>query len=298
MEQLGKEKQEVMQSVTVLDNRQALLDQKVTNLMDVIEASNSGINNSLSATSLFLTIVSIFLSLAAAVVAFYVTHLERKMKSMKDSVEAMSAAVSQKELEVKELVDEVNNNLESLFKRLQREDTKAVLNRLVEVPEDIDNLDAILLTRTLLPEDYAVLKQAYGTLLKRGTIVGERRLYDNGQIEVTQGQDPKSTYLLVFFQHFVGQSIEDDEMREPIIAFFKEGLDAAFDNDVRKEIKDICSVLSKPAVSFDKSAVLTAFRKALAASDRTKGHPEYVQLLQESLHDDALWAASAWKEGE
>lgn len=288
VEQMGKDMQGTEQAVKDLGNRENLLDEKVQHLTDIIQASNGSINNSLTATSNFLTVVTIILSILAAALALYVTYLERKMRSMKDAVEEMNKTVSEKEAEVKKLVEEINSNMEGLFKRIQREDTKAILKRLEEVPEDIDNLIHTLLTRVLLPEDYGSLKKAYMKLQERGTLVTPQTIV-NGDLEITAGLSPGQAYLSVIFQHFAGKAVEDADMREPIVGFFKDGLDLAFDNDVRKEIEDLAEALSKKDADYDRKAVLKAFQTALSQSERTKDHPEYLALLQEKVPDASLW---------
>lgn len=287
--QIEKDQKEILHEIPSLERQQVLLDKKVTNLTDVIEASNSSINNSLTSTSNYLTVVSIILGLVAAALACYVTYLERKMTLMKDSVGEMCRTVSEKEKEVKKLVDEVNHDVEGLFKRIQREDTKAVLQRLVEVPEDIDNLIRSLFTRVLLPEDYLYLKKAFMKLKAQGTLAKPKEIVLNDNIRITAGIDPEDAYLAVFFQHFTGKAVEDTDLSDKIVAYFKDGLDLAFDNDVRMEIENLSKALSKKEADYDRKKVLRAFRDALSQSERTKDHPEYLELLREKVTDAQLW---------
>lgn len=285
VEQIGKDMQWTVQEVKALEDREELLEQKVTYLTEVIEVSNGSINNSLTATSNFLTVVSIILSILAAALALYVTYLERKMRSLKDAVVEMNKTVSEKEGEVKKLVEEINSNIDGLFMRIQREDTKAALKRLEEVPEDIDNLIHSLLTRVLLPEDYDSLKKAFIKLQKRGTLVDQQTVVQ-ADFEIT---NTSQAYLAVIFQHFAGKAVEDADIREHIMGFFKDGLDMAFDNDVRKNIEDLGEALSRKDADYDRKAVLKAFQSALAQSERTKDHPEYPALLREKVTDATLW---------
>lgn len=125
-------------------------------------------------------------------------------------------------------------------------------------------------------------------LKEQGTIVKEQKAYESEEMVVTVGNTPEYEYHLVFFQHFLGKAIEDDDLRDKMVGYFKVGLDQAFDNDVRKEIQDLGVALSKKDATYDRQAVLTAYVKALSESERTKDHPEYKALLKEAVKDSGL----------
>jgi len=288
VEQLTIKEGEDRQTLNRVQDREELMEERVDHLVEVIETSHAGINNAISASQSFLTVVSIIMGLIAAILALYVGYLGRKVRLMKDAVTDMNREMSVKENEVKSLVDQVNNDIGGLFEKIRREDTKAMLQRLTEVPEDISNLIPSFLSRELLPEDYTVLKTAYLKLKEQGTIVKERKAYESEAMEVTVGNAPEDEYLLVFFQHFLGKAIEDDDLRDKMAGYFKEGLDQAFDTDVRKETQDLGVALSKKDATYDRQAVLSAYAKALSESERTKDHPEYKDLLKEAVKDSGL----------
>lgn len=279
---------EINDQLSSSKEKQELLDTHVLQLTRLIEASNSSINNSLDASSRFLTIVSIVIALLGVAVAGYVTYLSNKVKAMVETIRQsgeyvsnINKEVSIKQKEVSELVDEVNNNIGSLYSRIRREDTKAFLNRLIEVPEDINNIIELLSARNLESEDFFLLRQAYLKLLEIEGV-------DN-QLEDYSYSGGVDGYLSLFFQHFLGLSIEDDLLRDRIIGFFSEGLSCAFQNDIDNEIDSLGETLSKEKLSFDKVSVLSEFINALKNEPKTKDNPNYFQRLREKINDSALW---------
>ena len=154
LNELQEQFQSQQQAISELAGSQQLTDKAVEQLSTVIEISNSSIGNALSATNTFIAIAALIVAVAAIVLGVYVYKMERKIKDMKD-------AVSEKEEEVKKLTDQINNDINGLFDRIRREDTKAYLKRLEEVPRDITNIGQLLLARPFADEDYAALKRAY-----------------------------------------------------------------------------------------------------------------------------------------
>ena len=260
------------QTIIELTASQQITDKSLGQLSDIVEMSNSSISNALSTTNLILAIIGIMVAVATIFLGLYVGYMERKIRAMSD-------VVSKKEEEVKNLTTEVNSNIDKLFIRIQREDTKAYLKRLVEVPRDISNICSILLARRLEEEDYDTLKKAYLALKKNHD--DKKRVGPYG----TSGQ----LYSSLFFQHFPGKSILDEDIHQDIIDVFVIGIQAAFKNDIRKEVKEIGTVLSKKNGLEDREEVLFRLRKAIALSVDYKGDAEIQQLLKKAVNDEELW---------
>ena len=271
--QVNSDNQELLHIATCLQDRQGLVEQKVDGLFDIVSISNGSINNSLSSTNSLLTIVAIIISVIAAVLSIYVTYLERKIKQMKE-------VVKDKETEVRALVNEINNNINGLYVKIRRKDTKTMLQRLVDVPDDISNLIEVLLSRDLEKEDFLTLKEAYQNLVNKG------RENDNpGFGRQSKGEE----YLLLFFQHFVGLAVEDDFLKDKTIAYFNTGVNCAFENDIIKVINDLGEVLSNKESKIDRLTILSELIKALKTSYNTSNNPEYLDMLKNKIKDDKLW---------
>lgn len=236
-----------------------------------MEISNSSIGNALSATNTFIAIAALIVAVAAIVLGVYVYKMERKIKEMKD-------VVSEKEEEVKKLTGDINKDIEGLFERIRREDTKAYLKRLIDVPRDVSNLGDILFARPLLDEDYSSLKRAYQKLKEDND---DTKVFGDS---ITFGE----MYLSLFFQHFPGKSILDVEMRQEILSFLLYGVCAAFPNDIEKEVKEIGVVLSNKNALDNREHVLYLLLAAIDQSEY-KDDKNILQLLKDSVNDDALW---------
>lgn len=280
IEQQSIEIQEINHSIGILEDRQELLGQKTNALVDIIEVSNGSISNSLSSTSLLLIILSVIFGVVAAGLAIYVTYLERKTKSLKDAVTETSKVVKEKETEVKALVNDINDNIDKLYQKVRREDTKSMLKRLVEVPDDISNLLDILLSRELESEDFVTIKEAYQNLINKG-----REKDCLGYFRQSLGDE----YLLLFFQHFPAMAIEDDFIGNKIIGYFKTGIACAFENDVLNIINEIGGVVSNKNTKANRSNVLYELLLALKTADNTKDNPKYIEMLKIKVNDDSIW---------
>lgn len=270
MDLLQNQIQAQQQAVSELAGSQQLTDKALDQLSTLVETTNSSINNTLSVTNIVIALAALIVAVAAILLGGYISRMERKIKTMSDEVTA-------KETEVKKLSTDINNNIDGLFERIRREDTKAYLKRLLEVPRDIANLGEILFTRQLIEEDFKTLKDAY-LKLKRNKEDGKD----------CDGMTYGEMYLSLFFQHFPGRALQDTELHEEIIFFFDYGVGAAFSNDIEKEVKEIGTVVSDKNVLTDRENILLLLRKAIAKSDY-KNDETVLKLLKDSVNDEELW---------
>ena len=271
LSELQEQLQSQEQAISELAGSQQLTDKAVEQLSTVMEISNSSIGNALSATNTFIAIAALIVAVAAIVLGVYVYKMERKIKDMKD-------AVSKKEEEVKKLTDQINNDINGLFDRIRREDTKAYLKRLEEVPRDICNIGDILSTRQLLDEDYQKLKNAYLKI----------KINDEDKLEDGLFGTYGDWYKTLLFEHFPGRSIKDPDIREDIVDFFETGVGEAFLNDIEKEVKEIGEVLSDKTALKNREVILLKLRKAISTSE-FNNNTQILDCLKDSLNDSDLW---------
>ena len=83
----------------------------------------------------------------------------------------------------------IHENLSALYKDLRKEETNALLDRLVLEPKDISNLIRILFARELESDAYLKLKEAF--LKLKGEELNDVELVGYEQ-----------SYMCLFFQHF------------------------------------------------------------------------------------------------
>lgn len=203
------------------------LNQKLVKLQETLDRernisdkSFNGISNQLSASSNSLTIFSILFGVLALIIGFYVTYIERKIVRIREeNMELLSQAQSVKK-EVVEINREIQSDIEGLFKKIKKEETNHILDRLINVPKDVANLLDGLLSRELSKTDFDKLKVSYEKL---------------DPIDITYMEK----YEMLFFQHFSDLSLKDLMIKERFIKYIPTGINYSFDNDILKSSKDI-----------------------------------------------------------
>lgn len=222
------------------------INTQLSDLHNLISHSNDAIANEIAAGDRFLTYVGLILGFVGILLGFYITWCYQKVRKMKISIERKERDVKDLSNKVEKINEQIQNDISGLYEKLRKEESKSLLNRLIKVPEDIDNIVDLLLARELLPEDFSLLKQAFENLPK-----------DN--------EDNVKKYLLLFFQHFAGQSIKYNDLRNRFVADFALLVSVAFKNDIEKSTKDIVLSLEE-AKDEIKIQVLTPYCKALKKS--------------------------------
>ena len=222
------------------------LNSQMESLHNLVSHSNDIIANEIAAGDRYLALFSILFGVFGIILGIYVTWCANRVKKMKLSMEEKERDI----LRISQIVEKTNTQIQSdisgLYDKLRREETKTLLNRLIDVPEDISNLIDLLLSRNLAPNDYNLLKQAFDKLSKE----------DTNNIE---------NYLILFFQHFAGRSLSDVDLRNQIIADFDSLILAAFKNDIIKSTNDMMEAL-KTMSDEDKLQVIAPYYKALKNS--------------------------------
>lgn len=233
-------------SVASMHDQIENINTQINDLHNFISHSNDIIANEIAAGDRFLTYVGIILGVLGILLGFYITWCYQRVSKIKLSIEKKERDVISLSNKVQQINEQIQNDISGLYEKLRREESKSLLNRLVQVPEDIDNVVGLLLARELLPEDFQLVKKAFDKLPK-----------DN--------DDNEKKYLLLFFQHFAGQSIKDNDLRNRFIADFTLLISVAFRNDIEKSTKDIVQSLveMKDEVKFE---VLTPYYQALKES--------------------------------
>ncbi len=228
----------------------------------MIEQSGNGISNQLESASYNLTLFGLLFAVAAIGLGIYVTYIERKIVNIGEE----NRTLLTKNQKIKEDVEALNKLIQSdiynLFLKIKREESVHILDRLVKVPRDISNVSNTLLSRELEQEDFVKLRQAYLSL-------------GDNQVEY------QHQYNILFFQHFLGQSLKDEKLRQNISKFIPSGIRAAFDNDIVKSTSDFVTVIVDKGIQEFKSEINLYF-KGLTNSEY-KNYGVVYQLLFDNL---------------
>lgn len=242
-----------------------------------MEISNSTIGNELSSASYHLGAMSIIIAIVGIFLGVYVTILYNKIKKIREEVDCNLEKVSGMNDQVKEIDTKIHSNLSGLYKQLREEETKTLLERLVQEPLDINNIDTLLLARSIDESYFDLLKKAYLNLLKTGK-------ENEGSILRPRYKD---SYFLLFFQHFCCQTVLDDDLRDNLSVKFKYYIDCAFKRDIIKSTEDMCRALSIDAVPFDREKYLCKYLVALNES-KYKDLIELRNILESQINSKTL----------
>ena len=235
------------------------LEYAVDKQKEIIVQEQMAIGNSLGAASCLLAVFSLIIAIGGFILGWYISKKKKEVEKLLSIVEAKKIDVTKTSKEITDLNDEIKNNIKGLYKRLRQEETTTLLERLVEVPEDIENLSKLLFSRTLRSSDFEILLKAYKNLLK-------------------ENSNKDADYMLLFFQHFCGQSIKTDVLRKDIIDFFPRGLKCAFKQDVINSLSSLIEVLNSTTIEGGNENVLAKYIKALNKS-RHKEYRESYQII-------------------
>ena len=123
------------------------------------------------------------------------------------------------------------------------------------------------------------MKKAYLNLLSLGNEADE----GGGLL----GTSYKKQFLLLFFQHYMYLSIQDDDLREDLTMDFEFDIACAFKRDIIKTTKDFCKALSISGASFNKTILLIKYLKALNNS-KYSNLIELKNLFQDNISKDVL----------
>lgn len=253
-----------------VDLLQAKLDDlqgKTEFLSNIVGTANDGVSNQLSATNIFLASVALIMTIGGILLGIYIANKKHQIDNMastidekKKMVEQLAKIVDEKKEKVddiakstEELDKNIHCNLSALYNDLRKEETNALLDRLILEPFDICNVSDLLLAREIEDNGYFKLKEAFLKLLKELESEKPENIDKTYQIR----------YVILFFQHFCYEALIDEEVAPSIIEYLNAGCQTAFKRDIIKSTKELCKAVSSDKVKFNKEDVLVEFLLAL-----------------------------------
>lgn len=235
------------------------LERKIETERNINEKTFNSISTQISVSSYVLTIMGIVFAVVAIGVGAYVTYVERKIIKIGEENKDLLAKNQKIKQDVQDLNNLIQSDIYGLFEKIKRQETVDLLNRLDKVPKDISNICSLLLSRELLQNDFEKLKKAYMNL-------------DDDD------DDYKSSYKLLFFQHFLTETLKDEKLRKDILQFIPSGINSAFENDIVKSTHDfIVAVIDGGLNNFKNEA--NKFFIGLSSSDHKDYQPVYITLF-------------------
>lgn len=233
------------------------INENIEAVKHVVDISNSTIANEISAVNTLLVTFTIIFGLVGIGLGIYITWLQGKVSIMRDNIENKEHTIITLAQKIEDTDKKIQSDISGLYKQLREEETITLLRRLEEEPQDISNLEGLLLARSINNEEgFPILKSAYMNLLKA----------ENDQKDVDLFDDCKGSYMILFFQHFLYESLLDDDIREDLRKAFEIGCQCAFKRDILKSTKDLCMLLSESDAPFEKEPMLVDYLKAINQS--------------------------------
>jgi hypothetical protein len=226
------------------------LNSKYDYQVKVNEQTLTSISNQIGASSFNLSIFGILFGIVAIGLGIYVTYIERKIVNIRTENEKLLSESLKIKNEVMGINNQIQDDIYGLFKKIKREETTHILQRLLKVPKDISNLGQQLLSRELLQEDFSVLKKAY---LKLKT-------------QTQEGYNYNTDYEIIMFQHFLDELVRDEEIGSEFIDSYPHSIYCAFDNDIIKSTEDFIKAIVD--IGYQKKGLeINSFIKGLSNSE-------------------------------
>lgn len=247
------------------------LNDNFETIKNIVDVSNDTISNEISAVNTMLVVFSVIVGIIGIFLSWYISRVEKKVKTMKDSIEETEKSIKDIAHTVEETDIKIQSDISGLYEKLRKEESLALLKRLELEPQDIVHLDRLLFARPLDNEGFPILKSAFLKI-------------QNSEEEM---DDRIDSYKILFFQHYLGLSILDDDLRDVIIGFFQTCMNCAYKRDIIKSTEDFCSALSEDSVPFDKIEILALYLKELNDSKHCN-LVELKNIFQDKLKKDLL----------
>lgn len=277
-----------------VDLLQAKLDgieYKTEFLSNVVETANDGVSNQLSAANNLLALVAVIIGIIGIWLGIYITKKKQQIDLLaatidtkKNAVEQLAEIVDIKKEKVdavakttEDLDKKIHSDLSGLYKDLRKEETDALLSRLVLEPQDVDNLCTILCARDIDETGYEKLRTAY---LKM-----KNMLKDVSTESVVN--DCSEHYMVLFYQHFFYQALKDVEISQDFDSFYFDIFSRAYKRDVINSTLDLCKALSEDANNCNKEVMLASYLKALNYS-RYRNLKEIKNIFEHNITPPSL----------
>lgn len=255
-----------------------IINDNIDAVRRIVDVSNSTIANEISAVNTMLVAFTIVFGIVGVLLGIYISWLQRKVSKMSDNIEEKEQKIILLAKTVEDTDNKIQSDISGLYAKLRKEETLTLLHRLEEEPEDISNLADLLLARPLDDNGFPILKKAFEKLMAIHLEVGKDVLVDSSL---------ETRYVLLFFQHYLFQSILDDKLRTEVVKDLDSCMNCAFKHDIIKSTKDFCRALSNEDATFEKTQLLIDYLKALNQS-KYKDLEELKDIFQEYLDKDLL----------
>ena len=201
------------------------LNDNIDAVRRIVDVSNSTIANEISAVNTMLVAFTIGLTVVGVLLGIYITWLQQKVSKMSKNIEEKEQKIISLAETVEKTDRKIHSDISGLYAQLRKEETMTLIRRLEEEPEDITNLADLLLARPLDDNGFPILKRAFEKLMA---------IHSEVDKDVFVYPDRETQYVLLFFQHYLFQSILDDKLRTEVVKDLDSCMNCAFKHDIIK----------------------------------------------------------------
>ncbi|OXB13474.1 hypothetical protein, partial [Flavobacterium tructae] len=221
-----KDKLEALsEKIDYLEEKIEYQNEQINSQAGMLDTAFDGVSTELGASSNYISVCSIIIAIFSIGLGIYVTKIEKSIKSMVKDSETLMARNIEIKNDIESLSNKITRDSRGLYKIIRNEESNHLIDRLIFVPEDITNLFYNLTSRDLEPNHFPKLKEAY--------------------LQVKNTPEYGDDYQMLLFQHFVGQSFLDEELKNDIIDNVYDLFENSFKNDAIKSSKDFFSTISQ-----------------------------------------------------
>lgn len=254
-----------------------VLQSKTESLYGIVETTNDGVNNQLASATILLEIIAILIVIVGGIIGYYINYKKKQIEDIASLVEGKKQAVDRMARETEILDTKIRHNMSDLYKDLRKEETNALLERLVLEPQDVENLGTALCARDIDEAGYVKLRTAYFKMKKM--------LEEGSQENVVR--DYSEYYIVLFYQHFFYKALNDDEISPEFENYYGEIFSRAYKRDMIKSTIDLCKALSEETSTFNKELVLVTYLKALNSSQFSE-LAELKNIFEQNIYPQTL----------
>lgn len=256
-------------------------DAQMQTAMNIMSQSYDAISNQISMVNVIIACFAFLFAIAAIGLSVYVSYKVSSVKKSLKLIESKRKAINETARKAERLNNEIKNDIEGLYKRLREEETLTLLHRIEEEPMDIINIGSLLLARCLDEKGYPILRSAF---------MKSWALGDEGKKRFGDVLSVHENFAIMFFQHYMKETVLDEEIRTKVFTDLHTCMNAAFKNDMMKSTEGLCVALSEPYVTFDKELILCDYLKSLNKS-RYRNLAALKTIFEEKLPADLLRSA-------
>lgn len=168
-----------------------------------------------------------------------INEMQQRTMLQQGDIKNTLREIENQKYELQKLYSDIQKNSQKIYTNMRREETTALLIRLEEIPEDIANIGKTLLTRILNDADFMKLLNAYYNLIDRSKELSNISTTAELRMKDINFASLEESYLLLFAQHFMGESIVKEDIRDLLRSrFFLFFNVCFFRNDAEKSTKD------------------------------------------------------------